>query len=348
MNFDVLRFLRAYIKSMRLYYSFITGICGWIGVSFYQHIAQVYGPMGSRDPQHTLEMPTPAEKTFVILVILFLSWGINQIINDYLGLKEDRINAPLRPMVTGELPVWPALGLSALLIAATFAVTATYLEPVAILPLVAGILLNVAYEYAKGYGILGNLVFGVMISTCAVFGFLASGPTTTYFTTSRVSVLVLIVILNGLMTYYTYFKDFKGDQAAGKHTLVVRHGLQVSRWVGVFSAFLPSLAFAALYGLGGIEVEINRTFVILGVLTIFLQIWTGVSFFVSPVGDKAYTSLEVNFRAAACGQAALIAMFNPELGMTLFLCAYIFVGFLFNLQRNDQQQEQPRHNTPTT
>jgi len=73
------------------------------------------------------------------------------------------------------------------------------------------------------------------------------------------------------------------------------------------------------------------------VLTVFLEVWTAVSFFVSPVGERTYTSLEVNFRAAACGQAALIALFNPELGMTLFLCAYIFVGFLFNLQKNDQR-----------
>jgi geranylgeranylglycerol-phosphate geranylgeranyltransferase len=340
MTSSVLRFVRAYVKSMRLYYSFITGICGWIGVSFYQYVARTFGTIGSSHLRHTREVPTPPEKTMVILVILFLSWGINQIINDYLGLKEDRINAPLRPMVTGELRVWPALALSALLIVGTFLVTAWYLQPVAILPLLAGILLNVIYEYAKSYGIWGNLVFGVMISTCAVFGFCASGPVEIVFTKSRVSVLVLIVILNGLMTYYTYFKDFKGDRAAGKRTLVVRHGLHTARWIGVFSAFLPSLAFAGLYyGLGAIEIELNRVFVILSVLTVFLQVWTGVSFFVSPVGDKTYTSLEINFRAAACGQATLIALFNPELGMILFLCAYIFVGFLFQLQRNDQQRE---------
>ena len=346
---SILRFLRAYVKSMRLYYSFITGICGWIGVAFYQYVARTFGAIGTSHLHRTREVPTPPEKTLVILAILFLSWGINQIINDYLGLKEDRINAPSRPMVTGELHVFSALLLSALLILGTFLVTALYLEPVAILPLLAGILLNVVYEYAKSYGILGNLVFGVMISTCAMFGFFAAGPAEQYFTKSRLSVLALIIILNGLMTFYTYFKDFKGDSAAGKRTLVVRHGLRVSRWIGVFSAFLPSLAFAILYyGLNAIEIELNRVFIILSVLTVFLQVWTGISFFVSPVGEKTYTSLEINFRAAACGQATLIALFNPELGMTLFLCAYIFVGFLFNLQRNDQQREKPISADQTT
>ena len=61
-------FVRAYIKSMRLYYAFITGIAGWIGVSFYNFCM----------PEHA-----DAVRSGLILVMLFLSWGINQIINDY-------------------------------------------------------------------------------------------------------------------------------------------------------------------------------------------------------------------------------------------------------------------------
>jgi geranylgeranylglycerol-phosphate geranylgeranyltransferase len=324
---------------MRLYYSFITGICGWIGVAFYQYIARTFGTIGTSHVARSREVPTPPEKMLVILTILFLSWGVNQIVNDYLGLKEDRINAPTRPMVTGELRVLPALLLSAVLSLLTFVVTALYLEPIAIVPLLIGLGLNVLYEYAKSHGIWGNLVFGVMISMCAVFGYCASGPTEVIFTKSRLSVLVLIVILNGLMTFYTYFKDYKGDQATGKRTLVVRYGLQRSRWFAIVSAFLPSLVFVILYyGLHAIEIELNRGFVVLGFLTVFLEIWTGVSFFMNPEGQKAYSSLEINFRAAACGQATLIALFNPELGMLLFLCAYIFVGFLFHVQKNDQSQ----------
>ena len=65
------RFVFAYIKSMRLYYAFVTGIAGWLGVSFYNFC-----------------MPDNFNYTRsgIILVMLFLSWGVNQIINDYLGL----------------------------------------------------------------------------------------------------------------------------------------------------------------------------------------------------------------------------------------------------------------------
>lgn len=32
--------IRAYVKSMRLYYSFVTGIAGYLGMSFYDYIAR--------------------------------------------------------------------------------------------------------------------------------------------------------------------------------------------------------------------------------------------------------------------------------------------------------------------
>ena len=331
----LLVFLKAYVKSMRLYYSFVTGIAGWVGVSFYQYVAHSIGPRGTSNISRTIEVPTPPEKMLVILVLLFLAWGINQIINDYLGLKEDRINAPQRPMVTGELHAGKALSLSILLLAGTFLVTYFYLQPIAVIPLVIGIGLNILYEYSKGHGIWGNIVFGLMISMCGLFGFYASGPMEVYFTKSRVSALAFIAILNGLMTYYTYFKDAEGDAAAGKKTIVVRYGLEKNKYIAIFAALLPSILFlVSYYGFESFEIELNRTFKILGLLTIFLQIWTGYLYYKNPKGEMTYYSLVTNFRACTCGQSAIIALFNPTLGMTLFLISYVFVGFLFNRHIN--------------
>mgnify|MGYP001590593703 CR=1 FL=1 len=113
-------FILAYIKSMRLYYAFITGIAGWIGVSFYDFCMP-----GRLDPYRSV----------LILTLLFLSWGINQIINDYLGLPEDRINAPHRPMVTGELKPRAAMAVSLVLLAGV-AVLSFFLNPWSLAPLV--------------------------------------------------------------------------------------------------------------------------------------------------------------------------------------------------------------------
>ena len=329
------QFLRAYTKSMRLYYSFVTGIAGWIGVSFYAWIATTEGPRGTSGLVKTIETVTPDEKKLLILMILFLAWGINQIFNDYLGRKEDRINAPERPMVSGELNPTLALWTSILLMTGSVMITWLYLEPVAIIPLLAGILLNFVYEYAKGYGIWGNITFGLMIAMCGLYGFMASGPMEIYFTRSRISALFFIAVMNGLMTYYTYFKEFTGDRAAGKKTIVVRYGLERNKYISILASFLPSILFViGYYGFGSFQIELNRTFVILAILTVFLQIWTGYLYFKNPKGEMTYYSLVTNFRACTCGQTTIIALFNPVLGMMLFLITYVFVGFLFNLHTN--------------
>lgn len=324
----MLRFVTMYVKSMRLYYSFVTGIAGWLGYAFYEHLATNF---------RTVEiMPSLARKT-VIITILFLSWGVNQIVNDYLGLKEDRINAPDRPMVTGALNQKAALLVSATLMLLVALTVWFHLERIALIPLFLGVGLNIGYEYAKSWGILGNIVFGLMITMCCTFGFLAAGPTQApYITPSRLSVLALVWLMNGLMTFYTYFKDYKGDRRAGKKTMVVKYGLRKSRYISICAAFLPALLFVSLYSAGLIAAPLNPTFIILGVLTFLLEIHTGWLYFKNPVGDKTYYSLEANFRACACGQAALVALFNPQLGSVLFILSHVFVGFLFRLHHNSK------------
>lgn len=329
MKFNLMGFIKAYIKSMRLYYSFITGIAGWLGMAFYEYVAN--------SAYRTVEVAPSVEKKGVILGLLFLCWGINQIINDFLGLKEDRINAPDRPMVTGELDAGKAVFISLFLLFGTGVVTWCYLEPIALIPLILGVFLNVFYEYAKGYGIFGNIIFGLMITMCSAFGFLAAGPTQApYFTSSRVSVLIIVWVMNGLMTFYTYFKDYPGDKSAGKKTIVVKYGIESSRTLAVISAFIPSILFILIYTNGFIEAGLNKIFLILAILTVFLQIWTGILYYKNPIGKMTYYSLSTNFRACACGQATFIALFNTELAMVLFIVSYIFVGFLFDLHSNSK------------
>lgn len=315
-------FIYAYIKSMRLYYAFITGIAGWIGVAFYNFCM----------PEHFSYF-----RSGMILVALFLSWGINQIINDYFGLPEDRINAPNRPMVTGELNPRGALITSIVLLAGVSAVS-YFLNPWAVIPVIAGVFLNVLYEYAKAWSLMGNLIFGLSIAMCTVYGFLAAGPLPEpVFTSNRICAFVLVTLLNGLMTYYTYFKDYVGDAAAGKKTFIVKHGLAVARYVGVLGAFLPTLLFFFFHYMGWLpmgDVLFKRDFIFCGTMTLFLQLWTAILFFRHPTGDKTYFSLVTNIRACVAGQVTLIAIFNGTLALYLLSASYVFIGLLFNLHKD--------------
>jgi len=326
----MIRFIKAYVKSMRLYYSFVTGIAGWIGVAYYELLAKHH-------PETTIEILPSQEKKIVILVMLFLGWGVNQIINDYLGLREDKINAPDRPMVTGELDANKALALSLLILLVSAGIAWFYLEPVAVFFILVGAILNVIYEFAKGHGLLGNVIFGLMITMATLFGFYACGPTqASFLAPHRLAALALIWIINGLMTFYTYFKDYAGDKAAGKETLVVKWGIPKARSMAFLAAFLPTAAFLILKTVGMLWVPLNSTFIVLGCLTIFIQAWTGVLYYQNPTGPKTYAALKTNFRACVCGEATIIAFFNPDLALWLFIMSYMFVEFLFELHPNSK------------
>ncbi len=319
---NISRFVWAYVKSMRLYYAFITGIAGWIGVSFYCFCM----PDNFNYPRSVL-----------ILVMLFLSWGVNQIINDYLGLPEDRINAPNRPMVTGELNPRLALVTSMILLLAVTTVS-FFLNPWAVIPVLAGVLLNVLYEYAKAWSLVGNIVFGLSIAMCTAYGFIAAGPLPDpVFTSNRISAFVLVAMLNGLMTYYTYFKDYEGDAAAGKQTFIVKYGLKVARYAGLAGAFFPTLAFFLFHYAGWLpmyDILFKRDFIFCGLMTVFLQIWTAVLFFRHPSGEKTYFALATNIRACVAGQITIIAIFNGTLALYLLSASYVFIGFLFDLYKD--------------
>jgi len=307
---------------MRLYYAFVTGIAGWIGVSFYQFCRPDLFDHG---------------RSLMVLVVLFLSWGINQIVNDYLGLPEDRVNAPHRPMVTGELnPTW-AMAVSGVLLTMTLVIS-WKLNPWSVVPVVAGVFLNILYEYSKAWSLWGNLIFGLSICMCTFYGFLASGPKPEpLFTLNRISVLILVVIMNGLMTYFTYFKDMKGDEAAGKKTFIVRYGLKTARWFGVVGAFLPTITFFVLMAMGWLpmkDILFKENFVFCGVMTVFLQMWTAGLYWAHPIGERTYFSLVTNIRACVVGQVALISIFNGTLALYLLAGSYVFVGFLFDLYKD--------------
>ncbi len=319
-----MHFLKAYIKSMRIYYAFVTGIAGWVGVAYYEYTI--------KNSYAEVQGESIIFKKILLLSLLFLSWGINQIINDYLGLKEDRINAPNRPMVTGELDPKKAIIFSFILLSISMILIALFLEPIAIIPALLAVILNIIYEYAKGYGILGNIIFGIMIAMCSVVGYMAIGPMgSSQITSDAAGLLIMIVVMNGLMTFYTFFKDYKGDLAANKKTLVVKYGVEKSRKIALVSAVIPGVIFAFVYYFGLISLDLNNIFLFLAALTLFLYIWTGVLYYKYPYGERTYYSLSVNFKACACGQSSLIALMNPTLGMMLFILTYIFVGFLFDL-----------------
>lgn len=216
-------FLYYYVRSMRLYYSFVTGSTVLAGL--------VYG----------IKVSGAAWTGTTTLVLLMgcLAWGINQIFNDWGNLAEDRINAPHRPMVNGSLQPAPALVLSAVLLL-TFGIVSWLVNPWTLVPLAFGAGLNFAYCLAKGVPILGCFVYGASITCCFFYGYIVGYGTSNslppfldWGSLQFWDVAVSLWLIHALMCHASYFKDILGDKTAGKRTFQVVFGYQASLYAGL-------------------------------------------------------------------------------------------------------------------
>lgn len=316
-------FIKYYIISMRLHFGFITGIGGWLGIAYYEHLYMT-----------EVELPI---KIFALLV-LFLSYGINQVINDYTGIEEDKINAPNRPMVSGKLPPKAALITSVILMALVGIIT-LIIEPLALLPVVAGVLINFLYEYAKSISILGNIFFGLSMMACPLYGFIICGPFDPAILNYRLITITILMLsyTTGLMTYFTYFKDYHGDKEAGKITYVVKHGLNHSKKAGVAFSLIPSilLGLMLLTNIINFEEIIEQFyFCIITGVTITLQLWTAYLYYKFPEGERTFFHQRNNIQACVMSLIIPLAGFNGELAMLLALFSYIAIEFIFSFHRD--------------
>ena len=297
--------LWAYIKSMRAYLFFLSGMAGYTGV--------VYAG------------GTSALDTVLILAVVFFGWGVNQVINDILGLKEDRVNAPHRPLVTGELPLKAAIIISALLFAAGLIITAV-INAHALWLYLAVFALNIVYEYAKGIPLLGNLVFGLLMPITLVYGYICAGGE--FIDPGLWAVSLTFFLANASLCFFTYYKDYEGDKNAGKKTLVVLLSSDKARYLNFVFSLLP---FAVLLFM---PLEFNKFFTVFMGLTFLVFQYTAWAFFKAPLGEKTYYNLKWNYLAAVLYEVSFIMLVQPLFGVLLYVLSFVGVTGLFWLHKN--------------
>ncbi len=298
---------------MRLYYAFVTLTAGWVGVA-------IYNCEGTPDLLNKI----------IILSIMFVGWGVNQIINDYMGLKEDRINAPERPMVSGKLQAKPALVLSFVIISMAV-IWSFFQNPLSLIPLLGGVLMNIVYSYAKGYGVWGNLTFGLSISACTWYCYVVLGGGIWEFFQKYWVIWETVILFNMIMTYFTCFKDVHGDREVDKNTPVVKLGVKKASNVGVLFSIIPSILLSVLYN--------GRTlFFISAILSGALFLITGILFKYQSSGKNTYFNLKYNFAALSASQASLVCYLGQDIeGFVLAICSITGVLSIFSLGYNNEK-----------
>ena len=294
---------------MRPYLFFLSGMAGCTGI--------VYAG------------GTSILKTALILAVVFFGWGVNQVINDILGLKEDRINAPHRPLVTGELPFKTAITISAVFFIAGLAVTA-YLNIYAIWIYLAVFLLNVFYEYMKGIPFVGNLVFALLMPLCLYYGAMCvNGAGLEILTEESLwTAAVAFFLINFSMCFFTYYKDYDGDKKTGKKTLVVLLSPEKAKFLNFIFSLLP---FAVLFFL---PFELNLFFTGAMLLNFLMFQYTAWIFFKDTAGENTYYNLKWNFVTAVLYESSFIMLTAPQIGIMFYVLNFFIVMMLFQLHKD--------------
>ena len=236
----MLKFLYYYLRSMRLYYGFVTATTVLAGLYYWHWFGFRADAMG-RPAGWTL-------RDAALLAMGFFAWGFNQIFSDWCDRKEDAINAPHRPMVTGALKPLPAFAVSAAGLAA-IAVAGYLMSPWTLAFLALGGALNIGYSFFKRVPVLNCLVYACAISCCALFaiaGVAQRCPTPGEFG----FVAVWILPVHFLMCHNSYYKDVKGDRAAGVRTLQTSCHGYVAELVSIAFAGLATFAAGIMHGEG--------------------------------------------------------------------------------------------------
>lgn len=229
---EMTHFLYYYLRSMRLYYAFVTGSTVLAGV--FAAYALLPG-----ETEERLFSFFPGPRGLLAAGIGFLSWGVNQIFNDFGNREEDAVNAPNRPMVNGRLAALPALLLSSVMMLFC-GVAVSLASPWALLPVAGGVLLNLLYNSMKRIPVAGCAVYGLSVSMCYLFGFSAvpgrftggtadgaaagAGVADAFFSGRSLAVWLLCILLHGMMCFFSGFKDMEGDRAAGIRSVQVISG----------------------------------------------------------------------------------------------------------------------------
>ena len=301
---------------MRPYLFFISGMAGCVGIVFSGATASI-------------------GRIISVLSVVFFGWGVNQVINDLLGLKEDRINAPHRPLVTGMLPVKAAILFSAFLFVIGGFVT-YMLNTQALIPYFLVFILNIIYEYSKRIPLLGNIVFGLLLVPCLYYGAMCINAKGLEILWDKKLLLLAIAIalMNMTVAFYTYYKDFLGDKIIGKKTIIVQLTPHKAKYLNFSVSAFPFATVLFLLFSPIWKQSINIYFIIFMFLAFVILQYTAFLFFRNPQGGDAYYSLKWNFRGAVLFETSFIALLSPLMAGVLYVLNFVLVGFLFNLHKD--------------
>lgn len=224
-----LKFLYAYIITMRPYLLFVSGITGIVGLSF-----------------------SPDTNIIVTLVLgfaFFLSYGFGQALTDCFQMDTDSLSSPYRPLVQGIIRKKDVLiiSISGLIAIGIVISINNFLN----LPLTFTAALGLAtYTYFKRRWWAGPFYNSWIVILLCIIAYLSSGAFSIQSLTKLSFIAAFVMVFFGYANFVLtgYYKDISADKQTGYNTLPVVYGLKVSSYVSdLFSLLTISGCLISIY-----------------------------------------------------------------------------------------------------
>ena len=225
--FLCLRFVKAYIITMRPYLMFVSGITGIAGLSFASEIDFL--------------------KTVLIFIACFLSYGFGQALTDCFQIDTDSISSPYRPLTQGIVNRNHFLIISGLGLFFCISIL-TYFNPINILLGVLSGIGLVTYTYFKRKWWAGPFYNSWIVLVLFIMAYLAGSEQANLNFSNPLFLAAILTIFFGYANFVLtgYFKDIKADKATAYNTLPVMFGRKTSSIVSDAFGFIASASVFAL------------------------------------------------------------------------------------------------------
>ena len=311
-------------------------------ITFRPHFFFVSGAAGLSGMVLAYQDP-PLWRTLATFVICFFSYGFIQALCDTFDLETDRINAPFRPMVSGELPVKTVvmiLGCLLLGVAGIFFL----MNPILLAVQAIALVFSVTYNRMKRIPHVGPLWNGVIVATLPYIG--AFGVSDAHSLTELPAVIHANAAIVGLVyagfVLTGYFKDVTGDSQTGYRTAPVAYGIHRARWHVIPYTFV-ALSGMAIYGWNRFALWENAAgggkliFIVLGMVSVALLILSNVTLLRDPSERNSYGALLWYTRGMVLSFLSPIALVHSTVAVSVSVVFLAAMEYFLSKTRETSQ-----------
>jgi geranylgeranylglycerol-phosphate geranylgeranyltransferase len=223
-----LKFVKAYITTMRPYLMFVSGITGLAGLSFSTEITLL--------------------KSLMIFQATFLSYGFGQALTDCFQVDTDSISSHYRPLTQGVVNKKHFLIISFIGLIYCISVLTFYNPLNILLGAVAGLGL-LTYTYFKRKWWSGPFYNAWIVVVLFLMAYLAGAEKNYFELDNPILIAAILTVFFGYANFVLtgYFKDVEADRATNYKTLPVVHGRKISAVVSdVFGLVASASVFILL------------------------------------------------------------------------------------------------------